>query len=129
MISEARVVDFVEDYRADFETIQPSFFEMTVALAFDVFAREKVDIAIIEVGLGGRLDSTNVISPLLSVITNIGWDHMNILGDTLQLIAAEKEGIIKPGIPAIIGEYQPEVADIFIAKAKEKGSKLIFASD
>src|SRR5471030_561188 len=116
-------------HKNGFKDIKPSFFKMTVGLAFDIFAKEKVDIAIIEVGLGGRLDSTNIITPLLSVITNIGWDHMNILGDTLQLIAAEKEGIIKPGIPAIIGEYQPEVADIFIAKAKEKGSKLIFASD
>jgi dihydrofolate synthase/folylpolyglutamate synthase len=129
MISEQEVVDFVATHKDDFETIRPSFFEMTVALAFDFFAKEKVDIAIIEVGLGGRLDSTNIITPLLSVITNIGWDHMNILGDTLQLIAAEKAGIIKPGVPVIIGEHQPEVADIFIAKAKEEGSALIFASD
>jgi dihydrofolate synthase/folylpolyglutamate synthase len=129
MISEQEVVDFVAIHKGDFETIRPSFFEMTVALAFDFFARENVDIAIIEVGLGGRLDSTNIITPLLSVITNIGWDHMNILGDTLQLIAAEKAGIIKPGIPVIVGERQPEVADIFIAKAREEGSALIFASD
>jgi len=129
MISEQEVIAFVEKHRADFEEIHPSFFEMTVGLAFDFFAREKVDIAIIEVGLGGRLDSTNIITPLLSVITNIGWDHMNILGDTLQLIAAEKAGIIKPNVTVIIGEYQPELADIFIAKAKEENSAMNFASE
>jgi dihydrofolate synthase/folylpolyglutamate synthase len=129
MISEQEVVDFVAAHKVDFEEISPSFFEMTVALAFDFFAREKVDIAIIEVGLGGRLDSTNIITPLLSVITNIGWDHMNILGDTLQLIAAEKAGIIKPNIPVIIGEYQPEVAGIFIEKANLEKSEILFASE
>src|ERR1700755_1260078 len=113
MISEQTVIDFVAKHRADFEEIAPSFFEMTVALAFDVFAKEKVDIAIVEVGLGGRLDSTNIITPLLSVITNIGWDHMNILGDTLQLIAGEKAGIIKTNIPVVIGERQEEVVSIF----------------
>lgn len=128
MIGEQTVVDFVQRYRAAFEDIHPSFFEMTVALAFDIFAREKVDIAIVEVGLGGRLDSTNVITPLLSVITNIGWDHMNILGDTLQLIAFEKAGIIKPGVPAIIGEYQADVAEIFTGKAAKEKSRLVFAS-
>ncbi|WP_223817973.1 bifunctional folylpolyglutamate synthase/dihydrofolate synthase [Mucilaginibacter rubeus] len=129
MISEQTVIDFVEDHKADFEEIAPSFFEMTVALAFDVFAKEKVDIAIIEVGLGGRLDSTNVISPLLSVITNIGWDHMNMLGNTLPLIAGEKAGIIKPGIPIVIGEKQEEVAKIFTDKAGETNSKIRFASE
>ncbi|MDR3694313.1 folylpolyglutamate synthase/dihydrofolate synthase family protein [Mucilaginibacter sp.] len=129
MISEQEVIDFVATHQPDFEEIKPSFFEMTVGLAFDFFAREKVDIAIVEVGLGGRLDSTNIITPLLSVITNIGWDHMNILGDTLQLIAAEKAGIIKPNIPAVIGEYQPELADIFIAKAKKENSRMNFASE
>ncbi|RYU90078.1 bifunctional folylpolyglutamate synthase/dihydrofolate synthase [Mucilaginibacter terrigena] len=129
MISEQTVIDFVAKHRPDFEQIQPSFFEMTVALAFDVFANEQVDIAIVEVGLGGRLDSTNVITPLLSIITNIGWDHMNLLGDTLQKIAAEKAGIIKPQTPAIIGEYQPEVAPVFINKAKEVNAGLVFASD
>jgi dihydrofolate synthase/folylpolyglutamate synthase len=129
MISEQQVIDFVATHRPDFDEIQPSFFEMTVALAFDIFAKKKVDIAIIEVGLGGRLDSTNVITPLLSVITNIGWDHMNILGDTLKLIAIEKAGIIKPGIPVIIGEYQEEVADTFIEKAKQEHSEIVFASD
>src|SRR5258708_8272839 len=94
MISEEHVIKFVEEHRADFEDIKPSFFEMTVGMAFDAFANEKVDIAIIEVGLGGRLDSTNIITPLLSVITNIGWDHVNLLGNTLTLIAGEKAGII-----------------------------------
>ncbi|BAU55966.1 bifunctional folylpolyglutamate synthase/dihydrofolate synthase [Mucilaginibacter gotjawali] len=129
MISEQEVIDFVAEHQPDFEEIRPSFFEMTVGLAFDFFATEKVDIAIIEVGLGGRLDSTNIITPLLSVITNIGWDHMNILGDTLPLIAAEKAGIIKPNIPVIIGEYQEEVADVFIAKAKKENSGILFASE
>src|SRR5471030_2761668 len=103
-------------HKNGFEDIKPSFFEMTVAMAFDIFAREQVDIAIVEVGLGGRLDSTNIITPMLSIITNIGWDHMNMLGDTLQLIAGEKAGIIKPNIPVIIGEKQEEVADIFVSK-------------
>lgn len=129
MISEQSVVDFVALHKADFEAIQPSFFEMTVGLAFDIFAREQVDIAVIEVGLGGRLDSTNIITPLLSVITNIGWDHMNILGDTLQLIAAEKAGIIKPNIPVIIGEKQEDIADVFIRKAKQQNAPISFASD
>jgi len=128
MISEQTVIDFVEDHIKDFDEIRPSFFEMTVGLAFDVFAKEKVDIAIIEVGLGGRLDSTNIINPLLSIITNIGWDHMNILGDTLQLIAAEKAGIIKPGVPVIIGENQSETAQIFIDKAIKEETDISFAS-
>ncbi|QXV67209.1 bifunctional folylpolyglutamate synthase/dihydrofolate synthase [Mucilaginibacter sp. 21P] len=129
MISEQTVIDFVAANQAAFKQIQPSFFEMTVALAFDVFAKEKVDIAVVEVGLGGRLDSTNIITPLLSVITNIGWDHMNMLGNTLELIAGEKAGIIKPGIPVIIGEHQSEVADVFIDKARKEGSKISFASE
>ena len=129
MISEQDVIEFVEAHKADFSEIKPSFFEMTVGLAFDIFAREKVEIAIIEVGLGGRLDSTNIITPILSVITNIGWDHMNILGNKLELIAAEKAGIIKPDIPIVIGEYQPEIADIFIEKAKKEGSRISFASE
>ena len=129
MISEQTVIDFVAKHRPDFEQIQPSFFEMTVALAFDVFAKEQVDIAIVEVGLGGRLDSTNVINPLLSIITNIGWDHMNLLGDTLIKIAGEKAGIIKPNTPVIIGEFQSEVADVFIDKAKSVNADLVFASD
>ncbi len=129
MISEQQVIDFVTDHQKDFETISPSFFEMTVGLAFDIFAKEKVDIAVIEVGLGGRLDSTNIITPLLSVITNIGWDHMNILGDTLQLIAGEKAGIIKHGVPVIIGEYQPDIANIFLQKAAKEEADISFASD
>jgi len=129
MIPEQDVVDFVARYQPDFETIQPSFFEMTVGLAFDHFAKAGVDIAIIEVGLGGRLDSTNIITPLLSVITNIGWDHMNLLGNTLPLIAEEKAGIIKQGIPVIIGEYQPQVADVFIKKANQVGTRISFASE
>lgn len=129
MISEQAVIDFVANHKADFERIEPSFFEMTVGLAFDYFARASVDIALIEVGLGGRLDSTNVITPLLSVITNIGWDHMNILGDTLPLIAAEKAGIIKPNVPVIIGEYQPEVAHVFKEKAKAENAPIKFASE
>jgi len=129
MISEQQVIDFVADHKTDFEDIKPSFFEMTVGLAFDIFAKEKVDIAIIEVGLGGRLDSTNIITPLLSVITNIGWDHMNILGSTLQLIAGEKAGIIKQCVPVVIGEYQVEVAAIFLSKAAKEETELIFASD
>lgn len=129
MIGEQAVIGFVEKHKTDFEDIKPSFFEMTVAMAFDAFAKAKVDIAVIEVGLGGRLDSTNVITPLLSVITNIGWDHVNMLGDTLQLIAGEKAGIIKPGIPVVIGEYQPEVADIFINKAKQQNAPISFASE
>jgi dihydrofolate synthase/folylpolyglutamate synthase len=129
MISEHHVIDFVKDHRQDFEDIKPSFFEMTVAMAFDAFARAKVDIAIIEVGLGGRLDSTNIITPLVSVITNIGWDHMNMLGDTLPLIAGEKAGIIKPAIPVIVGEYQFDVADVFINKAEAVEAPISFASE
>ncbi|MVN89736.1 bifunctional folylpolyglutamate synthase/dihydrofolate synthase [Mucilaginibacter aquatilis] len=128
MISEEEVVSFVEQNKQAFEQIEPSFFEMTVALAFDCFARHKVDIAIIEVGLGGVLDSTNIISPLLSIITNIGWDHMNMLGNTLPEIATQKAGIIKPHTPVIIGEYQPEVADVFLNKAKEQDAAIAFAS-
>jgi dihydrofolate synthase/folylpolyglutamate synthase len=129
MIPEQTVIDFVAKHRPDFDEIAPSFFEMTVALAFDVFAKEQVDIAVIETGLGGRLDSTNVITPLLSVITNIGWDHMNLLGDTLPKIATEKAGIIKSNIPVIIGEKQDEVAEVFIRKAKEEKARISFASD
>src|SRR6478735_5631094 len=129
MIPEQYVVDFVDQYKSVFDTIQPSFFEWTVALAFDFFANEQVDIAIIETGLGGRLDSTNIITPLLSIITNIGWDHMDMLGDTLPKIAAEKAGIIKPGIPVVIGEYQEEVFNVFVEKAKTANSNLVLASD
>lgn len=113
MISEQYVVDFVEKLKPLIEKIEPSFFEITVAIAFEAFASEKVDIAIIEVGLGGRLDSTNIIVPELSIITNIGWDHMNLLGNSLQEIAAEKAGIIKQGVPVVIGETLPETKPVF----------------
>jgi dihydrofolate synthase / folylpolyglutamate synthase len=129
MISEQAVIDFVAHYKEDIERLNLSFFEMTVGLAFDHFVKNQVDIAIIETGLGGRLDSTNVITPLVSVITNIGWDHTDLLGNTLPLIAVEKAGIIKPGIPAIIGERQDEVADVFINKAKDVGAPIRFAAD
>jgi dihydrofolate synthase/folylpolyglutamate synthase len=126
-IPRQRVVEFVEKHRTAIEAIQPSFFELCVAMAFDHFARERVDIAVIEVGLGGRLDSTNVITPLLSVITNISYDHQNLLGDTLPLIAGEKAGIIKPGVPVVIGETHPESAPVFLKKAEETNSPIIFA--
>ncbi|WP_299291208.1 folylpolyglutamate synthase/dihydrofolate synthase family protein [uncultured Mucilaginibacter sp.] len=129
MITEQEVVDFVAAQQENLNKIEPSFFEMTVAMAFDYFARQKVDIAVIEVGLGGRLDSTNVIMPLLSVITNIGWDHMNLLGNTLQEIASEKAGIIKPKVPVVIGEYQAEVAEIFKEKARQEEVPIRFASE
>lgn len=127
MIPQHYVVDFVSKYKTDFEEIKPSFFEMTVGLAFDYFVKEQVDIAIIEVGLGGRLDSTNVINPELSLITNISFDHTALLGNTLEKIAREKAGIIKSGVPAIIGETQGETKNVFINKAKEENGPLIFA--
>lgn len=127
MIPQQEVVDFVEKYKNDFERIQPSFFEMTVGLAFDHFAKEKVDIAVIEVGLGGRLDSTNVIRPLVSVITNISFDHVALLGDTLEKIAAEKAGIIKDRVPVVIGETAQETKPVFIEKAKQHSAEIIFA--
>lgn len=127
MIPENEVVDFVAKHKALFEQLKPSFFEMTVALAFDYFAREKVDIAVVEVGLGGRLDSTNIITPLLSVITNIGLDHTDLLGDTLPKIAVEKAGIIKNGVPAVVSQFQPEVSQVFVEKAKDTKSELLFA--
>ncbi len=126
-IPQRKVVEFVENNLEQIETIQPSFFELCVAMAFDHFAREQVDVAIIEVGLGGRLDSTNVITPLLSVITNISYDHQNLLGDTLPEIAGEKAGIIKQGVPVVIGETQAESAPVFEQKARETGAPLIFA--
>lgn len=128
-ISKRRVTAFVSRHRAALDEIRPSFFEMCVAMAFDHFAREKVDIAIIEVGLGGRLDSTNVITPLLSVITNISYDHTDLLGDTLPKIAFEKAGIIKPGVPVVIGETHPESAPVFLEKAASTGSSLQFADE
>jgi dihydrofolate synthase / folylpolyglutamate synthase len=123
------VVEFVNRIYPQIEELKPSFFEITVALAFDYFANEKVDVAVIEVGLGGRLDSTNVITPAVSVITNIGWDHTDLLGDTLEKIALEKAGIIKNGIPVVISERQPEVANVFEEKASVSGSAISFAAD
>ena len=128
-ISAPFVVDFVNKIEPIINEIKPSFFEITVAMAFDYFVRENVDVAVIEVGLGGRLDSTNVITPEVSVITNIGWDHKDLLGDTLPKIASEKAGIIKPNIPAVVSERQPEVEDVFLSKARETRSALFFASD
>jgi len=127
MISKNYVIDFIEIYKNDFEKIKPSFFEWTVGLAFDYFANEKVDIAVIEVGLGGGLDSTNVITPLVSVITNISYDHTNLLGDTLEKIAIEKAGIIKKNIPVVVGETQKETSQVFIKKAKEEKAPIMFA--
>lgn len=123
------VIDFVDRVKPLIETIKPSFFEITVAMAFDYFAHQQVEVAVIEVGLGGRLDSTNVITPVLSIITNISWDHMDLLGDTLEKIASEKAGIIKPNIPVVISERQPEVEHVFIQKARACNSTLVFASD
>jgi dihydrofolate synthase/folylpolyglutamate synthase len=127
MVSKDFVVDFVEQQQEIIEEISPSFFEVTVAMAFSYFSEQNVDIAIIEVGLGGRLDSTNIITPELSVITNISLDHTNILGNTLKEIAGEKAGIIKPGIPVVIGESDPETDQVFIQKAKETQSSILFA--
>ncbi len=126
-ISRKYVVDFVENNKAVFEKIKPSFFEITVALAFDFFAKEKVNVAVIETGLGGRLDSTNIITPILSVITNISFDHQQFLGNTLKKIAGEKAGIIKKNIPVVIGETQEETVTVFEKKAKAKKSEIIFA--
>jgi len=127
MIREDFVTDFVRRIRPLSEEIDPSFFEVTVAMAFDYFAQEQVDIAIVEVGLGGRLDSTNIILPELSVITNIGYDHINLLGDTLPKIAFEKAGIIKKGVPVVIGEYHPETAPVFEQRAREEEAPLVYA--
>ena len=129
MISEADVIDFTEMIKSQIEKLSPSFFEVTVAMAFHHFAKEEVDVAIIETGLGGRLDSTNVIKPELSIITNIGMDHMNMLGDTLEKIAVEKAGIIKEGVPVIIGELQPEVQQVFEDTAATKKAPISFASE
>jgi len=126
-ISEEKVIDFVGNYKSSFDSIQPSFFEWTFGLAMNYFAEENVDIAVIETGLGGRLDSTNVITPELSLITNIGWDHTNLLGDTLEKIAIEKAGIIKMGVPVVLGKMQPELVHVFTEKAKSNNSPIYFA--
>ncbi len=128
-ISKERVVKFVEEERSFFEPLHPSFFELTTALAFKYFEEQSVDIAVIEVGLGGRLDCTNIITPLLSVITNISFDHTQFLGNTLALIAGEKAGIIKPGVPCVVGEYTSETRPVFERKANECGSPIVFAED
>lgn len=129
MISEDAVVDFVEKESVFFESLAPSFFEITTALAFKYFADERVDVAVIEVGLGGRLDCTNIISPVLSVITNISLDHTDLLGNTLSQIAAEKAGIIKAGIPVVIGEALAETRPVFERVAREKRVPIYFAED
>lgn len=129
MINEKFLVDFVQKTMQVTGEIEPSFFELTVAMAFDYFAQEQVDVAVIETGLGGRLDSTNIISPVLSVITNIGYDHMNLLGSNLSAIAFEKAGIIKPATPAIVGEYNSETRPVFESKAAEVHAPLFFTQD
>lgn len=127
MIPEEHVIEFIDKNKAQFEKMELSFFEMTTGMAFDYFSSEKVDIAIIEVGMGGRLDSTNLITPEVSVITNIGLDHVQFLGDTLEKIAGEKAGIIKEGIPVVIGETQAETHQVFEDKAKACHSPIYFA--
>jgi dihydrofolate synthase/folylpolyglutamate synthase len=127
MIPENDVVKFVNENKPILDDIQPSFFEMTVAMAFDYFRTQQVDVAVIEVGMGGRLDSTNIINPLVSIITNIGFDHVAFLGDTLEKIAAEKAGIIKQGIPLVVGEYQNETAPVFVEVANALDSPVCFS--
>lgn len=123
------VTQFLNKHQDIIDDIRPSYFELLVAMSFDFFRYSEVDYAVIEVGLGGRLDSTNIVHPILSVITNISYDHMHLLGNTLPEIAGEKAGIIKNGIPVIIGEYQEEVADVFIKKAKNENSPVFFARE
>ena len=127
MINQDFVIDFVEKTKPLCAAIEPSFFELTVAMAFEYFVEEAVDIAVIETGLGGRLDSTNVITPEISIITNIGYDHMNLLGNTLPEIAAEKAGIIKPGVPVVIGESIASTMPVFLNKAESVGAPIYFA--
>jgi dihydrofolate synthase/folylpolyglutamate synthase len=128
MIAKEFVVDFTEKTKSIVDDLSPSFFEVTVAMAFSYFAQNEVDITVIEVGLGGRLDSTNIITPELSIITNISLDHTNLLGDTVQEIALEKAGIIKDNVPVIISEYDPITADIFLEKSKSSNSNVQFAN-
>ena len=128
-VPEAYVIRFVEEERAFFEPLHPSFFELTTAMAFRYFAEEKVDVAVVEVGLGGRLDCTNIIRPDLCIITNISLDHVQFLGDTLEKIAGEKAGIIKSGIPVVIGETTPETRPVFQKKAEEVGAPIHFAEE
>ncbi|MFC4096576.1 bifunctional folylpolyglutamate synthase/dihydrofolate synthase [Euzebyella saccharophila] len=128
-ISKKFVIDFIERNQPFFEKRHLSFFEMTVGMAFDYFAQEKVDVAVIEVGLGGRLDSTNIITPLVSLITNIGYDHIDMLGDTLEKIAYEKAGIIKEGVPVVISELQEETQAVFEKVARDRNSSIVFAEE
>jgi dihydrofolate synthase/folylpolyglutamate synthase len=128
-ISQQYVVDFVEKHREYFEPVEPSFFELTMMMSFLYFADMHVDVAVIEVGLGGRLDSTNIITPNLSIITNISFDHMQFLGNTLEKIASEKAGIIKKDIPVIIGEAEGEVKTVFVDTAERVGAPILFAED
>ena len=128
-VPEQYVIDFVEENRAFFEPLHPSFFELTTAMALKYFAEQKVDYAVIEVGLGGRLDCTNIITPILSIITNISFDHTQFLGNTLAEIAGEKAGIVKPGVPVVIGEYLLETRPVFENKAKAENAPILFAQD
>ncbi|MEE4177813.1 MAG: folylpolyglutamate synthase/dihydrofolate synthase family protein [Bacteroides sp.] len=129
MIPKTAVTEFIQKNKGFFEQLSPSFFEITIGLTFDYFAREQVDVAVVETGLGGRLDSTNIVTPEISIITNIGMDHMNLLGNTLEKIAAEKAGIIKKGIPLVVGKHQAGVQEVFEAFADEKGAPIFNASD
>ena len=129
MIPEQYVMDFIDNERDFFEPLHPTFFELTTALAFKYFAEQKVNVAVIEVGLGGRLDCTNIITPDISIITNISFDHVQYLGDTLAKIAGEKAGIIKHGVPVVIGEKHPETTPVFTEKAKREQAPLYFAED
>lgn len=129
MLPESYVIDFVENHRAFFEPLHPSFFELTTAMAFNYFAEQKVDVAVVEVGLGGRLDCTNIIRPDLCVITNISFDHVQFLGDTYAKIAYEKAGIIKTGIPVVVGEYNEETKAVFQQQAEKVGAPIVFAQD
>lgn len=129
MISKDEVIDFVNRYIEMNLPIHPSFFELTMVMAFEYFYRSKVDVAVIETGLGGRLDSTNIITPVLSVITNISFDHTQFLGNTLVEIAGEKAGIIKPGVPVVVGEAEGDVRDVFAKRAEENGSSVVFAGE
>lgn len=126
-IEETEVAEFIEQNKDFLDTLQPSFFETMTALAFAYFVKQQVDIAVVEVGLGGRLDSTNVLTPILSVITNIGFDHTEFLGNTLRQIAREKAGIIKPHIPCIIGESHPQTINVFLERAQECEAEIVFA--
>jgi dihydrofolate synthase/folylpolyglutamate synthase len=130
MIDKAYIVRFIGENKDFFKSIRPSFFELTTGMAFAYFAEQAVDVAVIEVGLGGRLDSTNVITPVLSIITNISFDHTHLLGNTLAAIAKEKAGIIKPGVPVVIGEAEGEVREVFEGeKQKAKGERFVFVED